>query len=84
MESNMTVIHIDCINICWLTDWWLQLLQLSDEDMKNIDELHLQPNMHRTLTFIGFGERILGEGNIFGWTYEELGWNMIDGFVVSK
>ncbi|KAJ3912958.1 NADP-dependent oxidoreductase domain-containing protein [Lentinula edodes] len=62
----------------------MTLLRLSDEDMKNIDELHLQPNMHRTLTFIGFGERILGEGNIFGWTYEELGWNMIDGFVVSK
>ncbi|KAJ4487194.1 NADP-dependent oxidoreductase domain-containing protein [Lentinula edodes] len=62
----------------------MTLIQLSDEDMKTLDEIHLQPNMHRTLTFIGFGESIIGEGNIFGWTYEELGWNMIDGFVVSK
>ncbi|KAJ4486145.1 NADP-dependent oxidoreductase domain-containing protein [Lentinula aciculospora] len=62
----------------------ITLIQLSAEDMKAINELHLQPNMHRTLAFSSYQSAISGEGNIFGWTFEELGWNMVDGFVVSK
>ncbi|KAJ3757383.1 aldo/keto reductase [Lentinula raphanica] len=58
----------------------ITLIQLSPEDMKAIDEVHLQPNMHRTLTFAKRG----GTGIIFGWTFEELGWNMVDGIVVSN
>ncbi|KAJ4483598.1 aldo/keto reductase [Lentinula aciculospora] len=58
----------------------ITLIQLSAEDMKVIDELHLQPNMHRTLAFSVRGSK----GKVFGWTFEELGWNMVDGVVVSK
>ncbi|KAJ3737596.1 Aldo/keto reductase [Lentinula guzmanii] len=58
----------------------ITLIQLSVEDMNTIDELHLQPNMHRTLAFDTRQTR----GMIFGWTFEELGWNMVDGIVVSK
>ncbi|KAE9400697.1 Aldo/keto reductase [Gymnopus androsaceus JB14] len=58
----------------------ITLIHLSDEDMKVVDDLHLQPNMHRTLAHSVRGSG----GRVFGWTYEELGWNMVDGFVVSK
>ncbi|KAF9075630.1 aldo/keto reductase [Rhodocollybia butyracea] len=57
----------------------ITLIKLSTEDMKAIDELHTQPNMHRTLAHSARG----ASGMIFGWTFEELGWNMVDG-VVSK
>ncbi|KAF9075631.1 Aldo/keto reductase [Rhodocollybia butyracea] len=55
----------------------ITLIELSTEDMKAIDELHTQPNMHRTLVHSA-------SGVVFGWTYEEMGWNIVNGFVVSK
>ncbi|KAJ3998710.1 Aldo/keto reductase [Lentinula boryana] len=58
----------------------ITLIQLSVEDMNAIDKLHLEPNMHRTLAFSTRQTR----GMIFGWTFEELGWDMVDGIVVSK
>ncbi|KAJ7729522.1 aldo/keto reductase [Mycena maculata] len=55
----------------------LTLIPLSSEDRKVIDELHQAPGMHKSL--LGFHEK---DGSVFGWTYEQLGWNMIVGGIV--
>ncbi|KAF7792260.1 hypothetical protein EIP86_003296 [Pleurotus ostreatoroseus] len=49
----------------------LQLVRLTSEDMSVIDAIHAKPGMHRNLLSIP-GDR---PGVIFGWTYEQLGWN---------
>lgn len=45
--------------------------------MKSIGEIHKEPGMHKTLLFNS------PNGLVIGWTYEELGWNMTIGGVVS-
>ncbi|OCH92037.1 Aldo/keto reductase [Obba rivulosa] len=57
----------------------ITLVQLSDEDMKTLDELHKKPGMHRSLL-----EYHTEEGTVYGWTYEELGWSMGKGGVVVE
>ncbi|KAL0568329.1 hypothetical protein V5O48_013663 [Marasmius crinis-equi] len=57
----------------------LQLVTLSDDDMYVLNELHKKPGMHRSLC--GFHSSELG-GSCFGWTYEMLGWDMIQGGVM--
>lgn len=47
--------------------------------MHVLDKLHEKPGMHRSVC--GFHSTELG-GSCFGWTYEQLGWDMIIGGVV--
>ncbi|KAF5384529.1 hypothetical protein D9757_006467 [Collybiopsis confluens] len=46
----------------------ITLIQLSLENIKVLDDLHLQPKMHRSLCHKS------KQGEIFGWTYDEMGW----------
>ena len=59
---------------------WDQLVKLSAEDMETINDLHKKPGMHRGL-LVGPGG-IPGEA--VGWTYEQLGWPMVDGGFVKE
>ncbi|KAJ7785254.1 NADP-dependent oxidoreductase domain-containing protein [Mycena maculata] len=56
----------------------LALITLSDGDMKAIDALHQTPGMHKSLLHFHAKD---GSG-VFGWTYEQLGWNMVAGGIV--
>jgi len=58
----------------------ITLVSLSAEDMAILDALHQQPNMHKSLLTYHSKEEPLG---VFGWTYEQLGWNMGLGGVVA-
>jgi len=53
----------------------ITLVPLSQLDMALIDELHQMPSMHKSL--LVFDNK--GDGTIFGWTYEQLGWKMAVG-----
>ncbi|KAF8653325.1 hypothetical protein AX16_004025 [Volvariella volvacea WC 439] len=55
------------------------LPELSEEDMKELSGIHHQPGQNRSL--LGFHTP---EGKVFGWTYEQLGWNMTTGGVVPQ
>ncbi|KAK9378608.1 NADP-dependent oxidoreductase domain-containing protein [Kockiozyma suomiensis] len=50
------------------------LPELSPEDKKVLDEFHLRKGMHRRLCTVGNGVRPTGNDIVFGWTYEQLGW----------
>ncbi|KAK7203206.1 Aldo/keto reductase [Myxozyma melibiosi] len=50
------------------------LPEIAPEDKKAIDELHKKKNMHRRLCQVGNGTRPTGNDIVFGWTYEQLGW----------
>ena len=41
--------------------------------MKDLDMFHKKPGMHRSVC--GFHSAELG-GSCFGWTYEQLGWDL--------
>ncbi|KAI0373894.1 Aldo/keto reductase [Pilatotrama ljubarskyi] len=56
----------------------LALVQLSKEEMDALDRLHTKPGMHRSVC--GFHSSELG-GSCFGWTYDQLGWQMTVGGV---
>jgi len=53
-------------------------VKLDAEDVKDLDALHRQPEMHRSLLEL----HQLQPGSIFGWTYRQLGWNMKPGGIV--
>ncbi|KAJ6593578.1 Aldo/keto reductase [Mycena capillaripes] len=53
----------------------ITLVPLSKPDMAIIDELHQTPGMHKSL--LVFDDK--GDGTVFGWTYEQLGWKMVVG-----
>ncbi|TFL07208.1 Aldo/keto reductase [Pterulicium gracile] len=55
-----------------------QLKKLTDEDMTALNAFHTQPGRHRSL--LTFHR---DDCTVFGWTYEQLGWNMTQGGVVS-
>ncbi|KAJ7775120.1 Aldo/keto reductase [Mycena metata] len=55
----------------------MTLVSLSAEDMKVLDTLHQQTGMHKSL--LPFHDESFG---VYGWTYEQLGWNMVLGGVV--
>jgi len=57
----------------------LTLIKLQENDMRILDDLHLQPGMHRSVC--GFHSSDLG-GSCFGWTYAQLGWDMVEGGVM--
>lgn len=48
-----------------------QLVKLDDADIKAIDALHKKPDLHRSL--LGYHQP---DGSVFGWTYEEMGWEL--------
>ncbi|TFK44433.1 aado/keto reductase [Crucibulum laeve] len=57
----------------------LTLVKLSKEDVEALDTIHVQPGMHRSLlTFHN------AAGTVFGWTYEQLGWDMVPRGVVRS
>ena len=45
--------------------------------MKTLDNIHRKPGLHRSLLVGLHGE----DGKVFGWTYEQLGWDLIAGGV---
>jgi len=51
----------------------ITLVKLSDEDMKTLNDLHKKEGMHRSLM------KYHSKDGVFGWTYEQLGWNMKEG-----
>ncbi|KAF8625053.1 hypothetical protein AX15_005583 [Amanita polypyramis BW_CC] len=57
----------------------IALVRLTEEEMHVLDEMHKEPGMHRSVC--GFHIGALG-GSCFGWTYEQLGWEMVTGGVV--
>jgi glycerol 2-dehydrogenase (NADP+) len=55
----------------------LQLVKLTDAEMAAISKIHTKPGLHRSLlSYHG------DDGKVFGWTYEQLGWDMTTGGVV--
>ncbi|GLB37387.1 putative aado keto reductase [Lyophyllum shimeji] len=56
----------------------LKVVRLSDDHMRAIDAIHSQPGMHKSLL-----KYHAPDGTVFGWTYEELGWNMTTGGIVA-
>jgi glycerol 2-dehydrogenase (NADP+) len=57
-----------------------QLVKLTDGEMAAISGAHAKPGMHRSLMPAPYHEN----GGVFGWTYEQLGWNMVEGGVVPE
>ncbi|THU87872.1 aado/keto reductase [Dendrothele bispora CBS 962.96] len=57
----------------------LRLIQLDEDSMTVLDNLHQKEGMHRSVC--GFHSTDSG-GSCFGWTYEQLGWGMTVGGVV--
>lgn len=55
-----------------------QLVKLSSEDMAVLDHYHKRPGQHRSL--MGYHK----DGGVFGWTYEELGWELTGNGVVKE
>ncbi|KAL0568623.1 hypothetical protein V5O48_013359 [Marasmius crinis-equi] len=55
----------------------ITLVTLPPEDLEVIDNLHTEPGKHRSL--LGYHS---AAGEVFGWTYEWLGWNMKEGGIV--
>ena len=58
----------------------LKIVKLEAADVKAIDELHTQPGLHRSVIVPPPGS---AKGAVFGWTYEQLGWNMDDDGVIK-
>jgi len=57
----------------------ITLVKLDSEDIKVVNEFHKKPGMHKSLLSIYHSN-----GSVWGWTYEQLGWNMHgDGLVKS-
>ncbi|POS77658.1 aldo/keto reductase [Diaporthe helianthi] len=52
----------------------ISLVKLDDADMKTIDSIHKKPGLHRSL--LGYHQP---DGSVFGWTYEEMGWELVAG-----
>ncbi|KAK7473036.1 hypothetical protein VKT23_001140 [Stygiomarasmius scandens] len=55
----------------------ISLINLDNKDIETLDQLHKQPGMHRALSDVH-----MPNGKVFGWTYEQLGWNMTTGGIV--
>jgi glycerol 2-dehydrogenase (NADP+) len=55
-----------------------QLISLSEDEMAVVDGLHRKQGMNRSLLAFD-GKK---DGTVFGWTYEQLGWNLVVGGAV--
>lgn len=58
-----------------------QLIALDNNDMRILDNVHRQPGMHHSVC--GFHSSDLG-GSCFGWTYDQLGWDMVKGGIMCS
>ncbi|KAJ6495690.1 aldo/keto reductase [Mycena vitilis] len=58
----------------------ITLVPLAESDMAIVDKLHEGPDMHKSL--LAFDNK--GDGTVFGWTYEQLGWNLVVGGKVPR
>lgn len=58
----------------------ITLVELSKEDMAEIDAFHKKPGMHRSLAYSNRGL----VNSIFGWTFEQMGWNLGEGAYVTS
>ncbi|GBE80940.1 Aldo/keto reductase [Sparassis latifolia] len=58
----------------------ITLLDLSDDDMTVLNAIHKKPGMHKSLLSY---HNYTDDGFIFGWTYEQLGWNMKKGGIMT-
>ena len=54
------------------------MVTLSGEDLRLISGIHQKPGLHRSLV------AHTQDGVVFGWTYEQLGWAMGLGGVVTE
>ncbi|EIN09898.1 Aldo/keto reductase [Punctularia strigosozonata HHB-11173 SS5] len=59
----------------------LQLLKLSEDDMAAVNAIHKKPGMHKSISVV---HTLSDDGTVFGWTYEQLGWNMVKGGIVPQ
>ncbi|KAJ3865667.1 Aldo/keto reductase [Lentinula novae-zelandiae] len=59
----------------------LTLIALDKNDMQILDNVHRQPGMHHSVC--GFHSSDLG-GSCFGWTYDQLGWDMVKGGIMCS
>ncbi|KAJ3906646.1 Aldo/keto reductase [Lentinula edodes] len=57
----------------------ITVVKLSAEDMKILDEVHRESGCHRTLCH---ADPSRTGGVLFGWTYEQLGWDLVKGGIV--
>jgi len=57
----------------------MTLIHLPEEDTSAINDLHRQPDTHKSLIALH-----QPDGTVFGWTYDQLGWNMTVGGVVPQ
>ncbi|KAF7315216.1 Aldo-keto reductase [Mycena indigotica] len=58
----------------------ITLVKLSEEDFTTVNTLHKSPGLHKSL--LAFDDK--KDGTVFGWTYEQLGWNIrVGGEVVE-
>lgn len=59
----------------------MQLINLDANDTAFLDNFHKGPGLHRSLlTYHTLGK----SAGVFGYTYEQLGWNMVDGGIVPQ
>jgi glycerol 2-dehydrogenase (NADP+) len=58
----------------------ITLVKLTDEEMAAIGNIHKKPGLHRSLLV-----HFMQDGKYFGWTPEQLGWDMNgEGIVPEK
>ncbi|KAF9478004.1 Aldo/keto reductase [Pholiota conissans] len=57
------------------------IIKLTPEEMHTLDILHHTPGLHRSAC--GFHSPLLG-GSAFGWTYDQLGWEMTLGGIATQ
>ena len=56
-------------------------MDLTDGEMKNIDMIHKKPGNHRSLLrYHSYSD----DATVFGWTYEQMGWNMVKGGIMAE
>ena len=81
LVDNLTVSPSESdLRVARLTDWAVhhgQLIHLPGDDMKAVNNLHRKPGMHSSL--VAYHEP---DKTVFGWTYDQLGWNMAVGGIV--
>ncbi|KAK1230492.1 hypothetical protein PQX77_006420 [Marasmius sp. AFHP31] len=58
----------------------ITLVSLGRDDLAAIDAIHTEPGKHRSL--LGYHNTV--PGTVFGWTYEEMGWDMTEGGIVAS
>ena len=58
-----------------------QLVDLTEDDMQCLNGIHKKPGMHRSLLRYHTNRE---DGTVFGWTYDDMGWNMVRGGIVAS